>query len=98
MVNPRPETAQEIKSVIELERLGDSFLRYRDDSGELRLTRLGDGLFAATIGRSEQSDVSLPWDAYVSGVHAEIRQIAGEWTLSDEGLSRNGTFLNGERL
>jgi FHA domain len=98
MDSPRPESAQELKSVIEVERLGDAFLRYRLDSGELRLLRLGDGALHLTIGRSEQSDVSLARDAYVSNVHAEIRQIAGEWTVSDEGLSRNGTFLNGEKL
>jgi FHA domain len=98
MSTPRAESAKEIKRVIELERLGDAFLRYRAHSGELELVRLGEGRFQATIGRGEQSDVSLPWDAYVSSVHAEIRQIAGEWTVSDEGLSRNGTFLNGERL
>jgi hypothetical protein len=96
--SPRPESAQELKSVIELERHGDAFLRYRRDSGELGLVRLGDGVLHVTIGRSAQSDVSLPWDSYVSSVHAEIREIAGEWTVTDEGLSRNGTFLNGERL
>lgn len=98
MSGPRPTSAQELKDVIELDRLGDAFLLYRDDQGRLRLVRLGAGMLQATVGRSEQSDVSLPWDGYVSTVHAEIRHIAGEWTLSDEGLSRNGTFINGQRL
>lgn len=98
MAGPRPTSAQELKDVLELQRRGDAFLLYRDDVEVLRLVRLDPASFQATIGRSEQSDVSLPWDGYVSGVHAEIRQIAGEWTLTDEGLSRNGTYVNGERL
>ena len=43
-------------------------------------------------------DVSLPWDAEVSGLHAELRRFGEEWTVADDGLSRNGTFLNGERI
>ncbi len=84
--------------MIELERLGDAFLLYRDDSGQQRLFPLQATTLQATVGRSEQSDISLPWDGYVSAVHTEIRHIAGEWTLSDEGLSRNGTFINGQRV
>ncbi len=84
--------------MLELQRLGDAFLLYRDDADVMHLVRLEPTTFQTTIGRNEQSDVSLPWDGYVSGVHAEIRQIAGEWTVTDEGLSRNGTYVNGERL
>jgi FHA domain len=98
VADPRPESASELKAVIELQRLGDAFLRYRDHSEVLRLVRLDDEALHVTVGRSEQCDVALAWDGYVSGLHAEIRQIAGEWTLSDEGLSRNGTHVNGRRL
>jgi hypothetical protein len=31
-------------------------------------------------------------------VHAELVSIGGEWTLVDDGISRNGTFVNGERV
>ncbi len=36
-------------------------------------------------------------DDQVSLLHAELRRIGGQWTVVDDGLSRNGTFLNGER-
>jgi hypothetical protein len=98
VAGPRPESASELKEVIELQRLGDAFLRYRDGEDVLRLARLEEARLSVTIGRSEQCDVALAWDGYVSSVHVEVRQIAGEWTLSDEGLSRNGTYVNGERL
>ena len=53
---------------------------------------------ALTIGRSSACDVAVTWDARVSRSHALLEQIAGEWTLIDDGLSKNGTFLNGTRL
>jgi pSer/pThr/pTyr-binding forkhead associated (FHA) protein len=31
-------------------------------------------------------------------MHAELECTAGEWTVSDDGLSRNGTFVNGSRI
>jgi hypothetical protein len=43
-------------------------------------------------------DVSIPWDGEISGLHAELECLGGEWTILDDGLSRNGTFLNGERI
>jgi pSer/pThr/pTyr-binding forkhead associated (FHA) protein len=34
----------------------------------------------------------------VSRVHAELERVGPGWTISDGGLSRNGSFLNGSRL
>ena len=34
----------------------------------------------------------------MSRLHAELQRIKGDWTVVDDGLSRNGTFLNGERI
>ena len=34
----------------------------------------------------------------MSRLHAELEQRAGEWTISDDGLSQNGTWVNGLRL
>lgn len=42
--------------------------------------------------------MNLEWDTDVSRLHAEIEHLGGRWTLADDGLSRNGTYLNGERL
>jgi pSer/pThr/pTyr-binding forkhead associated (FHA) protein len=51
-----------------------------------------------TIGRRASNDVPVPWDPNVSRVHAQLQRIGGEWTLSDDGLSRNGSYLNGTRI
>ena len=51
-----------------------------------------------TIGRGEHNDFELGWDAEVSRTHAQLVLVGGEWTLVDDGLSRNGSFLNGERI
>jgi pSer/pThr/pTyr-binding forkhead associated (FHA) protein len=51
-----------------------------------------------SVGRDERCDVPLPWDEEVSRVHAVLEPIGGAWTLSDDGLSRNGSFVNGARV
>ena len=51
-----------------------------------------------TIGRGEGSDVQVHWDRDASRAHAELERVGGVWTISDDGLSRNGTFVNGERI
>jgi hypothetical protein len=51
-----------------------------------------------TIGRSSATDVCIGWDSKVSRVHATMERIGGHWTVQDDGLSRNGTFINGTRL
>jgi hypothetical protein len=74
-----------------------SVLVYRDDTGAQRFFPL-DGKKSLTIGRSSGCDVRLPWDERVSRVHAALELVGHDWTLVDDGLSRNGTFFNGERL
>jgi pSer/pThr/pTyr-binding forkhead associated (FHA) protein len=72
-------------------------LVYRDDTGAQRFFPL-EGRAALTIGRGSGCEVQLAWDDRVSRVHAALDQVGPDWTLVDDGLSRNGTFLNGERL
>jgi pSer/pThr/pTyr-binding forkhead associated (FHA) protein len=48
-----------------------------------------------TVGRLESTDLALPWDDEVSRLHAEVEFVGGWWTISDDGLSRNGTQVNG---
>jgi pSer/pThr/pTyr-binding forkhead associated (FHA) protein len=51
-----------------------------------------------TIGRGPSNNVSIGWDTEISRVHAELERLQDEWTLVDDGLSRKGTWLNGERV
>jgi predicted component of type VI protein secretion system len=72
-------------------------LVYRDDTGAQRFFAL-EGQSSLTLGRGSGCDVRLSWDDRVSRVHAAIDRVGSDWTLVDDGLSRNGTFLNGQRL
>src|ERR1700722_1744021 len=96
--SPRPASGRELKAVLDAERTGHPFLLYRDGEKVQRLVLL-DGLSRSfTLGRGTQTDVALDWDQEVSAVHAELLCVCGEWTLADDGLSSNGTYLNGARL
>jgi pSer/pThr/pTyr-binding forkhead associated (FHA) protein len=94
---PHSLSPSELVAILEAERRGDPFLAYRDSVGDLRLRRLRD-LKRATVGRSEDNDVILAWDTEVSRTHAQLERLAGDWTLVDDGLSRNGSFVNGEQV
>jgi pSer/pThr/pTyr-binding forkhead associated (FHA) protein len=51
-----------------------------------------------TVGRSSGNDIALEWDTEVSRLHAELESLGDEWTVADDGLSRNGSFVNGQRI
>jgi pSer/pThr/pTyr-binding forkhead associated (FHA) protein len=55
-----------------------------------------------TIGRSSSADVCLWWDGQVSRMHARLELVgddpANDWTVVDDGSSRNGSYVNGERI
>ena len=98
---PHSVSASELKELLARERSGDAFVVLRDAEGALRFFPVGGeqpGTFIATVGRRTQTDISIEWDSEVSGVHAELHELAGELTIVDDGLSTNGTFVNGERI
>jgi hypothetical protein len=76
---------------------GVPFLLFRDGDGRQRIVRL-EGRERLTVGRDEDADISLNWDSQVSRLHAELECMGTQWTVADDGLSRNGSFLNGERV
>jgi class 3 adenylate cyclase len=80
-----------------IESRGVPFLLCSDDSGVQRVYPL-EASRAVTIGRGEGADVRLWWDPSVSLLHAEAARLGTHWLISDDGVSRNGTFVNGERL
>ncbi|HET8980125.1 MAG TPA: FHA domain-containing protein [Solirubrobacteraceae bacterium] len=89
-------TPTELQSLIHATRRGVPFLFFRDDGGTQQLIALnGERL---VLGRAPGSDLHIPWDLRVSGIHAHLERRGPRWVIEDDGLSRNGTFINGERL
>jgi pSer/pThr/pTyr-binding forkhead associated (FHA) protein len=88
----------ELRDRIEAERRGRPFLVLRDGAGGQRIVELDSPEGRMSVGRATQNDVALPWDTEVSRLHAELEATAGEWTVADDGLSRNGTYVNGQRI
>jgi DNA-binding CsgD family transcriptional regulator len=95
---PKAVTAAELKEQIETERLGRPFVVYRDQGGAQTTVALGAGPGGIWIGRSPSADVHVEWDTEVSALHAQIEVVRDECTLVDDGLSRNGSYVNGERV
>jgi DNA-binding transcriptional ArsR family regulator len=50
------------------------------------------------IGRSNEAQIALPYDPYLSGQNTEILEEDGEYRIVDLRISTNGTQLNDERL
>jgi hypothetical protein len=95
---PHQATAAELKARIEIARTGASFLVYFDDAHRQQLVVLDPHWPRAAIGRAEDAAICVSWDGQVSRVHAELERVGEHWVIVDDGLSRNGTFLNGSRI
>jgi hypothetical protein len=95
--SPLP-TPSDLKAIIEAERSGLPFVHWRNGDRGQRLLMLGSGRERLTVGRRPDSDVALEYDAEVSRSHALLEVVGGQWTVVDDGLSRNGTFVNGSRV
>ena len=86
----------ELKQLLAAERAGKPFLAYRDRDGHLALLQAGEE--TVMLGRRAEVGISIDWDAEVSGLHAELQCLEGEWAILDDGLSTNGTYVNGQRI
>lgn len=95
-IGPYELTASEHAAVLAADRHGSPYLLLRDGDGRLILHTLRDEV--ATIGRAVESDLVLNWDGEASRAHARLERVGGRWTVVDEGLSRNGTFVGAERV
>jgi pSer/pThr/pTyr-binding forkhead associated (FHA) protein len=89
---PQARTAVELKTIIETERLGARFLLWRDGAGTQMIFGLGEHAHA-TIGRRGSNSVMIADDGEISRTHAELDLVVSDWTVADDGLSRNGTFV-----
>ena len=90
--------AGELKQRMDAEARGVPFLVYRDGDGAQRIVELTDEIQELTVGRRESNDLALPWDTGVSRLHAQLARVARDWTVNDDGLSQNGTFVNEVRI
>jgi hypothetical protein len=98
--NPAAEaqSLSELKARVEAERAGRPFLLYRDGADRQQLFFFEPGSASPTVGRRPPSDLLLDWDDQVSRLHARFEQVKDVWEVVDDGLSSNGTFVNGARV
>jgi pSer/pThr/pTyr-binding forkhead associated (FHA) protein len=94
----RLSTPQELRTRLAAERAGLPFVLYRSPGGSERLVTLRDEQDRVLVGRGEGCEIRLELDPEVSRIHAELQRAGSSWLVSDDGLSRNGTFVNGDRL
>ncbi len=90
-------TPAELAALIAAQRAGAPFLARRTDTGPeviLALPPAG----ALAVGRAAHNDIALTDDPVASRLHATLERVGGAWIVADDGLSRNGTWVNGERL
>jgi hypothetical protein len=95
---PFAGSPRELQHMLAAERTGRPFLVWRGSNGELQISDLEPERWRVTIGRAEDSDVPLPDDTQVSRTHAILEHVGEDWTLVDDGLSRNGSFVNAARV
>jgi predicted component of type VI protein secretion system len=98
VTSPRAASAPELKAQIEAEREGRPFLVFRDGEEAQVIVKVQPGADELWVGRGESADVRLHWDEEVSALHAQIEVVRDECTLVDDGLSRNGSFVNEDRV
>jgi hypothetical protein len=97
-LDPHLSSPEELRARIAAEQRGAPFLAYRTDATDQVLLDLGAAADRVTIGRRATNDVPLEWDSRVSRVHAALERVGDDWAVMDDGLSHNGTWVNGERL
>jgi pSer/pThr/pTyr-binding forkhead associated (FHA) protein/DNA-binding CsgD family transcriptional regulator len=98
-VDPSGASPVELQERIAADRRGDPYLLFRDVTGNQHIVALAGDAERLTVGRAPGCELALAWDNKVSGTHAQLERLGGsDWTISDDGLSRNGSFVNGTRL
>jgi hypothetical protein len=97
-IAPHTALPSELQERADAQRRGVAFLLFRDGDSRQRIVELPPTVDRLTVGRRSTSNIALEWDTEVSRLHAELERIGDDWTLSDDGLSQNGSFVNGSRL
>lgn len=76
----------------------EAALVYTREDGSKAIFPLASTLSSVVLGRAEESDLVLDWDPQISRAHAVVERVGSDWTVADDGLSQNGTFVNGDRV
>ncbi|MDX6677953.1 MAG: hypothetical protein QOE31_2005 [Solirubrobacteraceae bacterium] len=95
---PVARTTADVQALIAAERGGQPFLTGRMPEGGQVIFLLPRDRWRLTVGRKPESDIAIGWDVEVSRAHALLEQVGDQWTLVDDGLSSNGSFVNGARV
>lgn len=95
---PHTATAAELRDRLDVASRGAPFLVMRDGSGAQRIVELHDAGDQLTIGRRDDCDLVIDWDARVSRLHAQLVRVGGDWVMTDDGLSQNGSYVNDIRV
>src|SRR4051812_44294869 len=90
-------TPLELQARLEADRRGTPYLVLRDGEGAQLLVDLAGAGPVLTIGRRASCDLDLHWDPEVSRLHARLERVGDDWTVVDDGTSRNGTRV-GEQV
>lgn len=96
-MSDRP-SPQELLEINAADRAGVPFLLWRNQDGDQQLLTLHPDWWRVTIGRDPGADVSLEWDREVSRAHAVLERVGNGWMVIDDGLSSNGSFVNGAKV
>jgi pSer/pThr/pTyr-binding forkhead associated (FHA) protein len=97
-LQPHVATPVELRERLRAEAAAAPFLVLRDEDGRQVIVELAGERAQLTIGRDEATDVALAWDPRVSRTHATLERLGSDWAIADDGLSRNGTWVNEERV
>ena len=97
-LQPHAVTAAELAARNAATRRGTPFLVYLDGDRRQVIVDLEETSGTVIVGRQPGSDICIDWDPSVSRVHARLERVGTHWTVVDDGLSRHGTFLHGERV
>ena len=74
---------------------GVPFVVFRDGDGRQQIVALRAEDREVVVGRGPaQRGIRLHWDPEVSRTHAVLVRLGADWTIVDDGLSRNGTSVN----
>jgi hypothetical protein len=99
LIDPEGVSPLELQERILADRCATPYLLFRDGAGRQRILGLDDLGPRLTIGRASGCDVCLDWDVGISRAHAQLERLGkDDWMLVDDGLSHNGSIVNGERL